>query len=110
MCERPKGEERSGVLSQAHDETVLSELLGALEADNQSSVRHLLEWAATILFGRQPHLLPRLLLPLLQTVSAGGHVISHMTVITSHMTYNLSHDFINSHKAFMTGCDFMTGY
>ena len=54
---------------------VLQGVLQALQADNQTSVRHLLEWAVVMLVARQPSLVSTLLLPALQPVS--GHVTSH---------------------------------
>ena len=48
---------------------MVSAVLRALLSDNQTSVRHLLEWVAVLLLARQPLLIPKLLLPLLQLVS-----------------------------------------
>ena len=40
-----------------------------LQSDNQTSVRHLLEWVALLLMACRPHLVSSLLLPALQPVS-----------------------------------------
>ncbi|CAI8004823.1 Probable methyltransferase TARBP1 [Geodia barretti] len=47
------------------DEDLAGRTLQLLGSDNQPSVRHLLEWTASVLLARQPHLVSSLLLPAL---------------------------------------------
>ncbi len=48
---------------------VAERLVGALQHDNQRSVRYLMEWTVSLIFTRFPDLIPSILLPCLNAVS-----------------------------------------
>ncbi len=50
---------------------VAEHLVGALQHDNQRSVRYLMEWTVALIFTRFPDLISSILLPCLKAVSFG---------------------------------------
>ncbi|XP_064403446.1 probable methyltransferase TARBP1 isoform X4 [Halichondria panicea] len=76
---------------------VAERLVGALQHDNQRSVRYLMEWTVSLIFTRFPDLIPSILLPCLNADSDGrlSRLCSFLT-ISVHVGVNLSTNLLKS--------------